>query len=191
MFKKFLLMNIILLCLCGFLLYKLISLWFKKPEVVSAQTIVPGKESFEPERVVIKRPSKFSYNDIVDKNLFHPDRSPIKQETEQANDQQVTQITIPFNLQGTTIMDNGERFALIFDPRNRTVVRYYQGDNIDTEYKIEEILENKITLSKANETYTLEIFKLKDESGNGTSSNERSFKRPDFRKRRLPGSTKN
>lgn len=156
--RSLFLINVILFTIIGLLGIKLYNTWNHSLEVpaISAQE----KPKAGKKRTISKREhilNETSYQIIVDKDLFRPSRTPIKE-----NAQTATPLSPKDRpkLFGTMIMDS-RKFAILEDPSTKASKIYYINDSFSG-FTVSEILEDKVILKRGGESFEVKLREKKD-----------------------------
>lgn len=156
--RSLFLINLVLFTIIGLLGIKLYNTWTHTLEVptISAQE-APKKAK---KRTISKREpvlSASSYQIIVDKDLFRPSRTPVKENTQTAAPLSPKERPKLF---GTMIMDSGT-FAILEDPSTKASKIYYINDSFSG-FTVSEILEDKVILKRGGESIEVKLREKKD-----------------------------
>lgn len=156
--RSFFLINILLFIIIGLLGMKLYKTWSKPLEIpikaAREKSAADTKAIVSHEEKIVK---ESAYDVIVQKDLFRPSRTPVKEETSSSS--VITQQERP-QLFGTTIM--GEvKTAILEDPSTKITKLYRVNDSIGG-LTVSEILENRVILKKGESTVEIKLRDKKD-----------------------------
>lgn len=156
--RSLFLINVILFTIIGLLGIKLYNTWnptLEVPTISVQESPKTGKK-----RAISKRESALSeshYQIIVDKDLFRPSRTPVKENSQTAAPLSPKERPKLF---GTMIMDSGT-FAILEDPSTKASKIYYVNDSFSG-FTVSEILEDKVILKRGDESIEVKLREKKD-----------------------------
>lgn len=156
--RSLFLINVILFTIIGFLGIKLYNTWnhpLEVPTISEQEAPKAGKKITisKRERVL----NEASYQIIVDKDLFRPSRTPVKENAQTAAPLSPKERPKLF---GTMIMDS-RKFAILEDPSTKASKIYYVNDSF-AGFTVSEILEDKVILKRGGESIEVKLREKKD-----------------------------